>query len=494
MPEISKINIDNNTYDLKVMTKNVAPIIVKNYTGVYCTANNDPNGYLYFARLKPENNDWSKQIHIKFRIKADIPHLTNGSGYEESVVDYCLYNSTVLWYRALNGQSNTSYRPFYEHIVYRALQAGIQGGFGHLLGLRFYSSYSPNSSTYARSILIEILELDNCTIEFLDSMTIYSSVPGNGSTNYAGRNGFNATSQGVTRTGDANDPNYYNRTYYGSPKTHSNLYRYQLCFSMMDKEYVLPSNTANNNITKTKSLTTESFDPFGDIFFYNSETTISINDGIGYGVLYRQILADLRYSFNTGGYDAAGAGILVGRKPIYVVATPQADGSAKLADTPIVQELPTTEDGKIYIYLGICYSENYPYRVSLEPLHPIYWYKDGAIRQFFGIPKEYTLPTASSSTLGGVKIGENLDIDGAGVISAFSKVLTVNVGSVPTLPCSISDANVTENMVVLNSYLSNPGSQLDDWTITTGNGSINISGTIRGSTNIILTLIEAQRS
>ena len=280
MPEISKINIDNNTYDLKVMTKNVAPIIVKNYTGVYCTANNDPNGYLYFARLKPENNDWSKQIHIKFRIKADIPHLTNGSGYEESVVDYCLYNSTVLWYRALNGQSNTSYRPFYEHIVYRALQAGIQGGFGHLLGLRFYSSYSPNSSTYARSILIEILELDNCTIEFLDSMTIYSSVPGNGSTNYAGRNGFNATSQGVTRTGDAN----------------------------------------------------------------------------------------------------------------------------------------------------------------------------------------------------------------------FSKVLTVNVGSVPTLPCSISDANVTENMVVLNSYLSNPGSQLDDWTITTGNGSINISGTIRGSTNIILTLIEEQRS
>ena len=47
------------------------------------------------------------------------------------------------------------------------------------------------------------------------------------------------------------------------------------------------------------------------------------------------------------------------------------------AITPIVQDLPTTEDGKIYIYLGIAYDATH---IELFEQHPVYYYKDGAIR------------------------------------------------------------------------------------------------------------------
>ena len=45
----------------------------------------------------------------------------------------------------------------------------------------------------------------------------------------------------------------------------------------------------------------------------------------------------------------------------------------------IVQTLPTTEDGKIYIYLGNAYST---VSMELKQNHPVYYYKDGAIRQW----------------------------------------------------------------------------------------------------------------
>jgi hypothetical protein len=47
------------------------------------------------------------------------------------------------------------------------------------------------------------------------------------------------------------------------------------------------------------------------------------------------------------------------------------------ADTPYVQALPSTDDGKIYIFLGIATSAT---AMELVPHHPIYYYKDNAVR------------------------------------------------------------------------------------------------------------------
>ncbi|NLL64047.1 MAG: hypothetical protein GX241_07470, partial [Ruminococcaceae bacterium] len=54
---------------------------------------------------------------------------------------------------------------------------------------------------------------------------------------------------------------------------------------------------------------------------------------------------------------------------------------------------------------------------------------------------EYELPTATESTLGGVKIGENLSIDGSGVLSAVDTVYKAGDG------ISIDDGVISSNVV-----------------------------------------------
>lgn len=67
-------------------------------------------------------------------------------------------------------------------------------------------------------------------------------------------------------------------------------------------------------------------------------------------------------------------------------------------------------------------------------------------------------------------------------------VITLSASTVSSLPHTISDANITANHVVVWAVLSNPYSQVSDWTVTTSAGSAVISGTINGGTNITLYL------
>jgi hypothetical protein len=65
-------------------------------------------------------------------------------------------------------------------------------------------------------------------------------------------------------------------------------------------------------------------------------------------------------------------------KPVYIKCAPQSDGSAIIdSTTPYVQDLPSTEDGKIYIFLGVAYTTA---NIELSQNHPVYYYKNGQIR------------------------------------------------------------------------------------------------------------------
>ena len=66
--------------------------------------------------------------------------------------------------------------------------------------------------------------------------------------------------------------------------------------------------------------------------------------------------------------------------------------------------------------------------------------------------------------------------------------LEVSVNSVSALPQTISNSKITSDMKVVHSVLSNPSAQIGDWTVATSNGSVQISGTINGTTNIMLYL------
>lgn len=68
------------------------------------------------------------------------------------------------------------------------------------------------------------------------------------------------------------------------------------------------------------------------------------------------------------------------------------------------------------------------------------------------------------------------------------QTLVLNIPSFNSLPQTVSDANITSDMVVVNSVLSNPSAQTGDWTITTSDGSLSVSGSISGTTSLTLYL------
>lgn len=73
-----------------------------------------------------------------------------------------------------------------------------------------------------------------------------------------------------------------------------------------------------------------------------------------------------------------------------------------------------------------------------------------------------------------------------------AKCLVITSASFSSLPQTITNANITSDMVIINSVLSNPSAQTGDWTVTTSNGSLSISGSISGATTITLYLMRGE--
>ena len=168
---------------------------------------------------------------------------------------------------------------------------------------------------------------------------------------------------------------YQIRTNNQSLEASDKFVRYRLLFTSADGTKYVPANTSTStNATASRTVNQTKINPFGRIFYYSSTTAIAQGSRPGVGVLWEQYAIVLGYSFNRTG----AALTLTSWKPVYIKCAPQADGSAIIDDTtPYVQDLPSTEDGKIYIFLGIAYDATH---VELQLDHPVYYYKGGAIR------------------------------------------------------------------------------------------------------------------
>ena len=152
-------------------------------------------------------------------------------------------------------------------------------------------------------------------------------------------------------------------------------YRYRILFTSADGKHFVPANNSTStNATASRSVCQDPIDPFGWIVYYGTTASVAAGSQPSATNLWSQYALSLGYSFNRTG----AALTLTSWKPVYVKCAPQANGSAIIdSTTPYVQDLPTTEDGKIYIYLGNAYG---PTSIELVPVHPVYYYKDGAIR------------------------------------------------------------------------------------------------------------------
>lgn len=167
----------------------------------------------------------------------------------------------------------------------------------------------------------------------------------------------------------------HNKGYY---KADSAIYRYQMIFHKT-RDLITPLNNVSNNTGTSKAMLTEvEFDPFDEIYYYNSTTTRAKDAEFAADLAYSFGEMDLRYSFNCG------TTAFTANKDLYLQVLMQSNGKCKIANTmPLTQTLPSTNDGIHYIFLGRV--SDTVYKMSLYPYHPIYYHDGTNLRKLENI-------------------------------------------------------------------------------------------------------------
>lgn len=162
---------------------------------------------------------------------------------------------------------------------------------------------------------------------------------------------------------------------------------YKIYFTSADNTKWVPASVnSTNNATTARPVNQRPIDPFGPIVYTSANTNYTAGSNLAAATAWQQYNFALGYSFNRTG----AALTLTVEAPVYVKCAPQADGSAIMdSTTPYVQALPTTNDGKIYIYLGLATSAT---NIELVMTHPIYYHDGTGIRLWTG----KTIPTKTS--------------------------------------------------------------------------------------------------
>lgn len=401
MANVSQIKLPNGTaYDIEDNSgtrsehnhyfSDLVPIMSKTYSeGYYATAANQATSTFYFMSIRPET--FNKPWRVNFKVYTWVPGQT---AYHSITYSTFMGRQTDLTYKNFNEMDTTGH----YYITFMPLTStGFTAGYGHAVAMSLFYASNYTNSSYKRNFIVEVYDTENCAVTLLDQPVLQANWTGYNTTNYTTLVNSNGASRGLQETSDNNDVNYYHRLYSNRFKTKTALYRYQILFTI-DNDTVLPANAVNNSFATTKALTTESFDPFGPIYYYNSTTTYSANAVIAAdGALYDQYRFDLRYSFNTGT-------TLTAYKLVYLVMKLDDNGrTAKLHSTPITQTEPTTEDGLLYKLLGIAYNTT---SVELFLEKPVFWYKNGEFQK-------YTNDSDTKNTAGSTNTSSKIFLIGA---------------------------------------------------------------------------------
>jgi hypothetical protein len=274
---------------------------------------------------------------------------------------------------------------------------------------------------------------------------------------------------GSFRTSDSTED--YNMRWENSVIAGETITRYKIIMEGTDgRFYPL---TRGDTTATTKEVSDVEFRINGVILQYNTTATIS-TDSLFTNVWVSEYFTTPHYTFNqSSGFQT--------NKPVYLVGTINASGNFVLDNTTftswLTQTLPTTDDGKVYIYLGFMHTTNTSFRLDIE--HPIYEFKNGKLRLY-----------------------ETNDPRPASDVSAWAKKTSLDVNDVPSLNASkindgvfphqrtkseiVNFASITDNVepygkvvIVLCPY--------------TGNVAHNVSGKIftqRSSGNRFLTIVD----
>lgn len=147
---------------------------------------------------------------------------------------------------------------------------------------------------------------------------------------------------------------------------------YKIFFTSADNTKLVPASVDSTEDTTTaRPVNTRAINPFGRIVYLSSSSLIEGGSLLPAANIWDQYTFKLGYSFNRTGEELN----LTEHLPVYVKCSPQNDGSALIDTTnPITQVLPNSNDGNIYIHLGVAVDAT---TIELHINHPVF-YNDGA--------------------------------------------------------------------------------------------------------------------
>lgn len=353
--------------EIGLKTSDILPIATETFTGVYASANDFANGTFYFGTITPET--FYKEWHIKYRIKSSVPSQNNYSGFFE--VELWGSQAARTIYKITNAHYSTSYRTLYYHVLYSLTSTGFTNGYGHALGIGLRSSANSTNSSYPRTFQIDILETDNCSFTFFEAMTKYASIPGTGSTNYNGYSEYDGYNNGLRESGDDNTVTQLLKHSTKLTAGENGIYGYTLVMrdSTLLKFQSIVTSSGNGT---SKSKNTSGFYPY-EIYFYQPWNNNKVASGLLTGAnIYNAFdITDMRYTLNCGT-------TLTANKPLYLKGT-ITNGLFYLSDEMYSQDLPTSEDGYVYIYIGDVYDT---YRCNISDHNPIFEYANGNLHLY----------------------------------------------------------------------------------------------------------------
>ena len=210
---------------------------------------------------------------------------------------------------------------------------------------------------------------------------------------------------------------------------------YRMMFTSADGTHWVPANTAkDNSATSAKTVNQRPIDPFGRMIYYGANTNLAAEANVAAAYCWDQYTFSLGYSFNWTG----AALTLTTSAPVYLKCAPQTNGSAIIdSTTPIVQALPSSNDGKIYIFLGIAYSAT---NIEIVPNHPVYYHDGTGIRIWTGeaIPTVPSITSTTATLASGNWSSNTQSVSVTGVTSTNNVI----VAAAPTSMSDYADANV----------------------------------------------------
>lgn len=253
--------------------------------------------------------------------------------------------------------------------------------------------------------------------------------------------------------GNTNTIGYQLRTNSSNLVAADTGYRYRIWFTSADGTKWVPANTSTStSATGNRTLNTRPIDPFGPIVYRATNGTCTSGSGIGATGIWQQYTLTIGYSYMASGFA------LTFPAPVYLKATPQADGSAVMSS--IVQTLPSTADGSIYIHLGTAYSAT---GMELQIEHPVYWHDGTGIRLWTGAESAEALTDAEvQNAIDAVQVAHAVTVNGATAYDRYGRsiISSATAGTVVCVKAGLNISSITSVPSVEFSAGSGSGTRL----------------------------------